>query len=316
MSGVSRRKASQGGRDPSRDFRGIRQKLPPEAFAIAQEPEPAPTDLIHDSTWAGLTNLPDDVSLRTSDHHGELLRKAYDVWGYWIDQILDIQTLVDDPREDALALAGLTVTDELQASTYLVLTGFYRQAIAVLRSSLEGLLAGAYFRAFPNKALFEAWADGHKQGRLWVRQMREKLAKVAPYSLFEGEAHADCLLGESGWATFLYEMLSGFSHGRPFFVNQFGDRIPSSNVELWGGSNGPVYEPRSVRLWSASYFDVALLCVLLLGLAERRLVDLPRPVGMPYLKFVGKLFSWHWAPRPVAKAMAVYLGCLFSKGQA
>lgn len=58
------------------DFRSKRQKLPPEAFAIGPETEPEPSDLIDEETWTDLTHLPDDVSLRTSDHHGTLLKRA------------------------------------------------------------------------------------------------------------------------------------------------------------------------------------------------------------------------------------------------
>src|SRR6266542_1349916 len=51
----------------------FRQKLPPEAFAIGPETEPEPSDLMDEEAWTELTYLPDDVSLRTSDHHGTLL---------------------------------------------------------------------------------------------------------------------------------------------------------------------------------------------------------------------------------------------------
>lgn len=136
------------------DFRSVRQKLPPEAFAIGPKREPDPTDLIDIDTWRAITGLPDDVSLRTSDHHGSTLRNAYELWSHWPALTLELQSLVPDPREDALCLASLTVSDELQASLYAALTGFYRQAIAGLRPALEATMAGAYFKSFPNREKF------------------------------------------------------------------------------------------------------------------------------------------------------------------
>src|SRR5207249_1807515 len=121
--------------------------------------------------------------------------------------------------------------------------------------------AGAYFRAIPDPQKFAQWADGHREGQVWMRDVRKQLSTVEPYRRFEGspddgsETVGATLLGTSGWLNVLYAHLSGFSHGRPFYVGPSGNRLPSSNVELWGGSNGPVYEPRSVSLWSSFYFD-------------------------------------------------------------
>jgi hypothetical protein len=122
------------------DFRSRRFKLPLEAFAYAPGPDPEPSDLVDEATWMELISLPDDASIRTSDHHGGLLRAALDVWSHWIGLVLDVQSLVTAPRDDPLALACLVVSDELQASTFGALTGFYRQAIAGLRSALDAVV--------------------------------------------------------------------------------------------------------------------------------------------------------------------------------
>lgn len=190
------------------------------------------------------------------------------------------------PSEDGLCLATMILTDELQASTYACLTGFYRQAIAGLRLGIEALAAGAYFRAVPNPAKYAQWADGLKEGQLWMKDIRGELAHVTPYTKFEGKAGQDTLLGKEGWLNFLYGRLSTFSHGRPFFKTEEGDIVPTCNVGLWGDSNGPVYEPRSVRLWSVFYADVALCCLLLVGLAEPQIVNLERPNGIAFGDFV------------------------------
>lgn len=279
-------------------FRFKRYKLPPEAFLIGPEREPDPTDLIDAKTWGHITTLPDDVSLRTSEHHGTLLLNANELVSHWITMVCDIQSIVSDPREDALALACLNAYDDLRASIYTMLTGFYRQSVATLRMVLEEILAGVYFRAYPDANKFQQWVDGLKEGELRVKRIRNELSKKEPYSYFEtGEFK---LFGEGGWVEFLYSRLCGFIH-RPFYTDEEGNQIPTSNVGLWGGSNGPVYEPRAVKLWSAFFFDTALLCLMLVGLAEERLRTLKKPTDISFWEFLELVLSWHPAPCPVAK---------------
>jgi len=290
------------------DFRLERYKLPPEAFAIGPEKEQEPTDLIDQETWRNLVWLPDDVSLRTSEHHGTLLRRANQFLGYWCSLILELQSLVADPREDAIALTCLHAHDDFQASLYTALTGFYRQAIASLRTAMEAVLTGTYFKVFPNQSNFQLWADGHRQGQIWMKTIRNKLRNREPYMQFERGEHP--FLSRNGWVNFLYSRLSAFSHGRPFYVDQRGHQIPTSNLGLWGGSNGPVYDPCSVRLWSAFFFDVAVLCLLVVGLAEDRILEIDRPGGIDYSEILRQVWSWHQEPNPTAKEIVLVLGNL------
>jgi hypothetical protein len=255
-----------------------------------------------------LIYLPDDVSIRTSDHHGALLKQAYDAWGWWVSLVLDVQSLAEDPEHDSLCLGCLLVTDELQASMFTMMTGFYRQSIADLRSALEALLMGVYYRRFPNAEMFQRWADGDQGAQVSFNGARGTLARSVPFKLSNNQpGELTSLMSQRGWVDFLYTTLSGFSHGRPFYVNRFGDRIPSMNVEMWGGSNGPIYEPRSVRLWTTYYFDISLLLVLLVGLAEPRLVKLARPTDIPYTAFLDRLLTSHPYPLPLARAIVRYL---------
>jgi len=102
--------------EPKTDFRERRLKLPPGSFTIEPEDEPPTSALIDRRTWVSVTGLPDDVSLRTSDHHGTVIRRAQDCWGEWISLVLDIQSLGADPTRDSLAVAAMNVADELQVS--------------------------------------------------------------------------------------------------------------------------------------------------------------------------------------------------------
>lgn len=282
-------------------FRFKRYKLPPEAFLIGPEREPDPTDLIDAETWGNITTCPDDVSLRTSEHHGTLLRNADEFVSHWIEMVLDIQSLVPVPSEDALALTCLNAYDDFRASIYTLLTGFYRQSFVALRMVLEEVLAGVYFRVYPNVNEFKPWVNGLKEGELRVKHIRDKLSNKEPYSYFETGDFK--LFGKGGWVEFLYSRLCGFAH-RLLYTDEEGNQIPTSNIGLWGGSNGPVYEPRSVRLWRAFFFDTALLCLMLVGLAEERLLTLKKPTGISFWEFLELVLSWDPAPYPVAKDIA------------
>jgi hypothetical protein len=131
----------------------------------------------------------------------------------------DLQSLVDVPGENGLCLAVLLLANELQASAYCALMGFYRQGIAVLRFGLEVVVAGAYFRAFPDPEKFMAWADGHEEGALWMGKVRKALRGTDPYAPFESGTETGTLFSKKGWIDFLYRRLSAFSHGRPFFTD-------------------------------------------------------------------------------------------------
>ncbi|APC08565.1 hypothetical protein [Neomoorella thermoacetica] len=286
-------------------FRFRRHKLPPEAFAIGPEREPDPTDLIDAETWGEITTLPDDVSLRTSEHYGTLLRNANQLVRLWIEMVLDLQSLIKNPRDDALALACLDANDDLQASIYMMLTGFYRQSISTLRMVLEEVLAGVYFRAFPDSTKVQQWANGLREGQLWINRIRKDLSGKEPYCFFETGEYI--LLGKGGWVDFLYSRLCGFTHGRPFYTDEEGNQVPTSNIGLWGGSNGPVFEPRSVRLWSAFFFDTVLLCLMFVGLAEKRLLTLKRPTGISFKDFCEHVVSWHSALHPVVPKIMRFL---------
>ena len=61
--------------------RESRHKLESHEFAISEGKDIAPTHLIDEETWAGITHLPDDVSIRISDHNGHRLALLYNLWG-------------------------------------------------------------------------------------------------------------------------------------------------------------------------------------------------------------------------------------------
>jgi hypothetical protein len=44
-----------------------------------------PISNIIGSVWDGITQLPDDVAIRTSDHNGHRLKLLHRLWGDWIE---------------------------------------------------------------------------------------------------------------------------------------------------------------------------------------------------------------------------------------
>ena len=117
----------------------MRTLLPDEAFALVNGPRPGPTDLVAGDVWNGIMHLPDDVAITTSNHHGSQLAFLYSLWGDWLEAMGD--------EHDELFTGMLDAADCFQSSTFDSLHGYYRSALANLRSALELVAIGAAHRA-------------------------------------------------------------------------------------------------------------------------------------------------------------------------
>ena len=274
--------------DEQLDFRHTRTMLPPEAFALSTGPNRPPSDLVDEDTWRGITTLPDDVSLRTSDHYGSDLRRGYDAWGGWVSLALALQYLDGEEANvhAPVVLATFVITDELQSSLYSAVTGFYRASIGGLRLALEGALIGLYFTLYPDPARLRSWGDGREE--VWMRDVRRALTDHEACSRFEG------LMGRDGWVDENYQELSRYSHGR----------MGTTNVDLWEGSNGPIYVPESFELWQLAFVDSLLLITLLTSLAEPRIRAASYPDDFSARSFVDELIAWHSDPPDLARELA------------
>lgn len=293
------------------DWRGQRRLLPPEALEMlkggdALRPTAADgigADPVDPETWRGIVALPDDVSLRTSEQQGRVLRDAQAAWRHWLGLVVDIQRTRPDIEHDALVVATMSVAEELQASLYNALTGFYRQAIGMLRAPVEAMLAAADFSARPDPQRLAQWLQGREEGRISVPKVRRALRKLEPYVRFEQEADSR-LLGDDGWLTWLYGVLCAFVHGRPALTDAMGTSIETTNGGMWQ-SNGPVYAPRAFTFWSTLYFDSLLACALLAGLTEPRIIAVAEPSDIGYEQLIEHLMDWHPHPGPPPPAAAV-----------
>jgi hypothetical protein len=133
----------------STDFRATRTLLPDEAFALVSGLTPDPTDLVPDDIWSGIMHLPDDVAIRTSDHHGSQLGTLYSLWGDWLEALGD--------QHDELFARMLDAADCFQASTFESLHGYYRSALSNLRSAIELVAIGSLGNLTPDDSDYLRW---------------------------------------------------------------------------------------------------------------------------------------------------------------
>ena len=241
---------------PLDDFRALRIVLEPEDFAFSSGEEPPPSDLVDEETWHGITVLPDDVSVRTSSHHGSLLKILYDLWAAWIEAV--------GWNQDRLYDTILDAADEFQAVTFNALHGYYRQAIGCLRNALEQVAIGTYCQVCGKSTDYAHWRAGQVQ--ISFSQACDGLGGAS--SIQPLNAHIRTTLGDSifdqktetyagGWARRLYSELSDYSHTRPGFTN----------VDMWE-SNGPIYVPEAFVSTAEMYLQASALCFILVKLGR------------------------------------------------
>ena len=192
----------------------MRTLLPDEAFALVNGPRPGPTDLVAGDVWNGIMHLPDDVAITTSNHHGSQLAFLYSLWGDWLEAMGD--------EHDELFTGMLDAADCFQSSTFDSLHGYYRSALANLRSAVELVAIGALGNLSSNDEVYLRWKKN--EGDLAFPSCRKRLNGAVK------EPVRTLLFKQNGWMEGLYYKLCGYAHSRP----------DSSVGEMWR-SNGPIY---------------------------------------------------------------------------
>ena len=219
-------------------------------FAWAPKPEPPPSDRVDKATWSSIVTLPDDVAVRTSNHHGTTLRQLDDLWGAWIESIGE--------NNDLISSAMLDAADDLQSATYTALTGFYRLSVSALRSALELTTIGAWAQACGKTKDYKKWRDGKLTlsfGKVCdgliaaTSSLRDELRLAVSDSLFDQKTPTS----DGGYARRIYDGVSNYSHARPGHSD--GD------IRM---SNGPIYVKSAFNHISWIQFEVIGLCFVLL----------------------------------------------------
>ena len=228
---------------PLPDFRAVRRKLEPEAFAISEGMDIEPTNLIDEETWNGITHLPDDVAIRTSDHNGHKLALLYSLWGDWI-------TATGDPEQpDELFNCMLDAVDAFQCTNFLFLHGYYRGAIAEPRVALELVMIGAYGNLKPEDSDYISWKTGNSE--LGFTRFRKRM-----HAILRSD-QCKWLVADDAFPANTFRELCSFTHSRP----------NSTDGALWA-SNGPVYAHDAVMLTFLTTLSVYALCYLLVRIAR------------------------------------------------
>jgi hypothetical protein len=203
------------------DFRAVRRVLEPQVFASGGNNVP-PTDLIDSEVWDGIMHLPDDVAIRISNHHGMRLKLLYSLWGDWLEAIGE----PDHP--DELFNCMLDAADCFQCMTFDFLHGYYRSAIANLRSALELVIIGVYGNVDPTNVDYLGWKRGTSE--LDFSRARKRLLEFV-----KGQP-GGWLLQKGGFPARTFRDLCWFTHSRP----------DASDGALWQ-SNGPVYNNAALQ---------------------------------------------------------------------
>lgn len=245
------------------DSRSRRRLLDPEVFLKGSNPPPS--DLLDLEIWDYLMHLADHASITTSNHHGRLLQRLFNLERGWVDAIGDIN--------DWMSTAMVDVMDDLHASQFLLLHGFYRQAIATLRSVLESTLAGAYLQLARDQEAFRRWRAGNEFG---FGQAADSLPRIASVKSFELRLRAvthDSLLAQrtpsspGGWVRRLYAHLCEYTHPRP----------GHTNADLWR-SNGPIYVRANISRTAALYAETYAVAIIIVALSRP---NLPLEASIP-----------------------------------
>ncbi len=211
--------------------------------------------------------LPDDVAIRTSNHHGTVLKIMYALWGVWWEAIGETEDLIYVPMLDA--------GDDFSAALFNLLHGFYRQACDSLRSALELTAIGAYYQLTARDAEYQLWRSG-QLGRDFglgnacdgmravasVVNLERHLRTVLQDDLFRQRNGATGDLG--GWVRRHFGELNQYVHSRPGYTN--GD--------MWK-SNGPIYDRNAVTTTSSYYLQTMGGCYFMIKLARPHL-ELPQ----------------------------------------
>ncbi|HEY3836111.1 MAG TPA: hypothetical protein VGL72_06050 [Bryobacteraceae bacterium] len=186
-------------------------------------------------------HLPEDVSIRISDHNGTRLKLLYSLWGDWITAIGD--------RPDEIYNCMLDAADCFQCANFNFLHGYYRAAMAELRVALELVMIGTYGSLNPNDQRYLDWKKG--AGELGYSRCRHNLSGT----LTKGQAK--WMFEDNQFIATLYQMLCNYTHSRP----------DSNDGSLWK-SNGPVYNNAAINLTFFTTLSVMATSYLFVRLAR------------------------------------------------
>ena len=122
---------------------------------------------------------------------------------------------------------------DFRASVYLLLGGYYRQAILCLRNWFEVRLTGIYFGLVNQNTIdYEEWKKGNKWAPIGQKLIKQLFSRAEFH-------HIDNKAGLRDRLKNLHKELSAFTHGS--MLTKFNLQSETDNV--------PRFNPQSVDLW-------------------------------------------------------------------
>lgn len=227
---------------PLRDFRSVRHVLESDDWGVGGD-HVSPTDQIDQNAWHEIMDLPDDVAVTTSKHYESELKLLNDLWGDWVKAVGDVA------NQDELFSCMLDALECFQCSTFNLLHGYYRSAIASLRTAIEAIVIGAYGNLSPTNKTYVDWKTGASE--LTFTPARKALLKLA------GLKPAGWLLEDDKLTAQAFRQLCRFTHSRP----------DTSDGDLWE-SNGPICSDKGVKLTFDSSLQIYAICYLIVGIGR------------------------------------------------
>lgn len=229
---------------PVNDFRATRYILEPEEFGLSDDSlNPPASDKINSEIWAGIMALPDDVAIRSSDHHGTCARNLYTLWGDWLNSLGSLRS------PDELFSCMLDAADCLQCATFELFHGFYRSAISNLRTALELVMIGTFGNLNPTNNSYLQWKNNNYE--LGFSNCRKKLEKQ-----YENQK-IEWMFKDGNFLHLAYKELCRYTHSRP----------DANDATLWS-SNGPIYVENAFTKTYEHFLKVYELTYLLIKIAR------------------------------------------------
>lgn len=151
-----------------------------------------------------------------------------------VDSILNYAVFAILGAEHPSSQLWLESETDLKASIYLVLGGYYRQAVATSRNWLEIALTGIYFNQYYRgpSSRYNQWKAGVRQSPKWP-QLLDSVFRRATFAIVDTKRDLRQTLNN------LYSELSSFVHSR--------------GIEIYALQNGrdnvPRYIEHSFDLW-------------------------------------------------------------------
>ena len=244
---------------PLKDFRARRKVLTQRDFAITRKRPRKPTDRIDQETWYDLVVLPDDVAIRTSNHHGATLRQLDELSQAWI------MSTGMYPHRNFIDPVMLDANDDIRAAIFTALTGYYRFSIGGMRNVLELLAIGCWAQVCGERQRFRDWRKGKIAVSLGqacdgliggAAALQTHLKSTVNDSLFDQKTAKS----QGGFVRRAFSAISEYSHSRPGHTD--GD--------FWE-SNGPIYVPAAFNYVAGIHFETIALSYVLAMLAKPKM---------------------------------------------